>query len=182
MRVTAEQLLRNTKAMASKVGGADSWEARDLAKLPIGWWELASAIWNKAIEQGKLPKAWCKAKVVLIWKKQARTRPISLFSILWRSGARALACNMRPWCETWQSHYDTGGLPAASKRKSSDLCLFSLFLCLFICPPLGGSVKLLCLEKGISWSNKETLAENVSMLAGKHVGLGTNIVKQENKK
>ena len=43
-------------------------------------------------------------------------------------------------------------------------------------------MKLLCLEKGISWSNKETLAENVSMLAGKHVGLGTNIVKQENKK
>ena len=76
----------------------------------MGWWELASAIWNKAIELGKLPNAWCKAKVVLIWKKKGRTRPISLF----RSGARALASNMRPWCETWQSHYDTGGLPAAS--------------------------------------------------------------------
>ena len=101
MRVTAEQLLRHTKAMASKVGGADSWEARDLARLPIGWWELASALWNKAIEQGQLPKAWCKAKVVLIWKRQGLM-------------AKALACNMRPWCETWQSHYDTGGLPAAS--------------------------------------------------------------------
>ena len=112
--VTAERLLQNTKAMTTKVGGADSWEARDLARLPMGWWELASAICNKATELGKLPNAWCKAKVVLIWKKKGRTRPISPFSILWRSGARALAGNMRPWCETWQSHYDTGGLPAAS--------------------------------------------------------------------
>ena len=114
MSVTAEQLLRNTRAMSTKVGGADSWEARDLLRLPIGWWELAAAIWNMAIENGKIPRAWCKAKVVLLWKKQGRTRPISLFSIVWRSGARALAANMRPWCESWQSHYDTGGLPAAS--------------------------------------------------------------------
>ena len=112
MSVTANQLLQNAKAMSSKVGGADSWEARDLCRLPIGWWDLAAAIWNAAVARGVLPEAWCKAKVVLIWKKQGRTRPISLFSILWRSGAKALAANMRPWCNSWQSHYDTGGLPA----------------------------------------------------------------------
>ena len=114
MRVTAVQLQQNARAMSSKVGGADSWEARDLVRLPTAWWELAAAIWNRSLEQGRLPKAWCKAKVVLLWKKQGRTRPISLFSILWRSGARALATNMRPWCESWQSHYDAGGLPATS--------------------------------------------------------------------
>ena len=114
MSVTAEQLIRNTRAMSTRVGGADSWEARDLVRLPFGWWELAAAIWNRALEHGKIPRAWCKAKVVLIWKKQERTRPISLFSILWRAGARALATNMRPWCDSWQSHFDTGGLPAAS--------------------------------------------------------------------
>ena len=112
--VKRPQLLKNTRAMSTKVGGADSWEARDLSRLPIGWWELAAAIWNRAIEHGKIPKAWCKAKVVLLWKKQGRTSPISLFSILWRSGAKALATNMRPWCESWQSHFDTGGLPATS--------------------------------------------------------------------
>ena len=114
MRVTAEQLQKNARAMSSKVSGADSWEARDLVRLPAEWWDLAADIWNKSLELGKLPKAWCQAKVVLLWKKQGRTRPISLFSILWRSGARALATNMRPWCESWQSHYDTGGLPATS--------------------------------------------------------------------
>ena len=114
MRVTAEQIFHNAKAMSARVGGADSWEARDLCRLPMGWWELAAKIWNAAITHGSLPTAWCKAKVVLIWKKQGRTRPISLFSILWRSGAKALAANMRPWIDSWQSHYDAGGLPAAS--------------------------------------------------------------------
>ena len=114
MHVTAAQLLQNAKAMSTKVGGADSWEARDLCRLPIGWWELAAMLWNTAIARGALPNAWCEAKVVLLWKKKGRTRPISLFSIIWRSGARALAANMRPWVDSWQSHYDTGGLPAAS--------------------------------------------------------------------
>ena len=114
MRVTAEQLLQNARAMVAKVGGADSWEARDLCRLPIGWWDFAAKIWNVAIAHGALPTAWCKAKVVLLWKKRGRTRPISLFSILWRAGARTLATNMRPWVASWQSHFDTGGLPAAS--------------------------------------------------------------------
>ena len=114
MHVTTVQLFQNAKAMSTKVGGADSWEARDLCRLPIGWWELAAMLWNTAIARGALPNAWCKAKVALLWKKKGRTRPISLFSILWRSGARALAANMRLWVDSWQSHYDTGGLPAAS--------------------------------------------------------------------
>ena len=114
LRVEAEQLRTHTKAMTSKAAGPDSWEASDLAKLPLGWWEIAAALWNKAIETGSIPSAWCKAKVILIWKKQGRTRPIALFSILWRAGAKALAAGMRPWCDTWQSHHDTGGLPASS--------------------------------------------------------------------
>ena len=114
LRVDAERLRAHTKAMASKASGPDSWEASDLARLPLGWWEIAAALWNKASETGSIPSAWCKAKVVLLWKKQGRTRPIALFSILWRAGAKALAVRMRPWCETWQSHYDTGGLPASS--------------------------------------------------------------------
>ena len=114
LRVNAVQLRAHTKAMASKASGPDSWEASDLARLPLGWWELAAALWNKSIETGSIPSAWCKAKVVLLWKTRGRTRPIALFSILWRAGAKALAVSMRPWCETWQSHYDTGGLPATS--------------------------------------------------------------------
>ena len=114
LRVTAEQLRGHTKTMISKASGPDSWEATDLIKLPMGWWGLAAALWNKAIESGSIPSAWCKAKVVLIWKKQGRTRPIALFSLLWRAGTKALAVQMRPWCDTWQSHHDTGGLPASS--------------------------------------------------------------------
>ena len=33
--VTAEQLLQNARSMSAKVGGADSWEARDLCRLPL---------------------------------------------------------------------------------------------------------------------------------------------------
>ena len=96
MRVTAEQLQQNAKAMSNKVSGADSWEARDLVRLPTEWWELAAAIWNRSLEHGKLPKAWCQAKVVLLWKKQV-AQGQSLFSRFYGGRVRGhwpLTCDL----------------------------------------------------------------------------------------
>ena len=71
-------------------------------------------LWNEAIRKGEVPGQWAEARVVLLWRKNGKTRPISLLSMVWRAGAKALARRLKPWCGSWASCFDAGGLPRMS--------------------------------------------------------------------
>ena len=55
LQISAEDLRRATKRMIKKAGGPDGWEASDLMLLPLGFWESAARLWNRALDLGVLP-------------------------------------------------------------------------------------------------------------------------------
>ena len=108
--VTAEALRESMQVMRSKTGGADGWMPRDLLLLPMAWYRWAAALWAAILRLGRVPSSWRKARVVLLWKPQKRTRPITLLNAVWRAGARCLQRQLRPWVESWRDHGDVGGV------------------------------------------------------------------------
>ena len=89
LHITAEGLRKAVHKMLKKAGGADGWEASQLARLPALFWTAVARLWNYALElKGLLPSSWTQALVVLLPKPDGRTRPIRLMSLLWRAGAR----------------------------------------------------------------------------------------------
>ena len=108
--VTAEALRESMQVMRSKTGGADGWMPRDLLLLPMAWYRWAAALWAAILRLGRVPSSWRKARVVLLWKPQKRTRPITLLNAVWRAGARCLQHQLRPWVESWRDHGDVGGV------------------------------------------------------------------------
>ena len=107
---TAEALWESMRSMRSKTGGTDGWMPRDLLLLPRAWYRWAARLWEAILRIGRVPTSWCKARVVLLWKPQKRTRPITLLNAVWRAGAKCLQHQLRPWVESWCDHGDAGGI------------------------------------------------------------------------
>ncbi|CAE7258440.1 Ptchd3 [Symbiodinium sp. CCMP2592] len=108
--VSGDALHKATKKMIKRSGGADDWQACDLLRLPMGFWEATAKLWNHALEHGQLPSSWTNALVVLIPKPDGRTRPIGLMSLLWRAGARVLVRQLRAWSSSWATAQAMGGM------------------------------------------------------------------------
>ena len=115
-QVSADDLRRQVRSMKSKAAGPDSWAAKKVYLMPSCWWQHVANLWNRVIclGLGVVPEQWAKAKVILLWKKTGKTRPISLFSIIWRAGAKALTSRLKDWCGSWTTCFDAGGLPRMS--------------------------------------------------------------------
>ncbi|CAE7831617.1 unnamed protein product [Symbiodinium sp. CCMP2592] len=100
-------------SFSNKAAGPDSWQAKDLARLPTRWWHAAAQLWQHVWERGQVPKLWRFAKVSLILKRGGpKTRPITLTQVIWRVGSKHIARALRPWTLKWASSSDHGGLPA----------------------------------------------------------------------
>lgn len=118
LQITAEGLQKATKRMIKKAGGPDGWEASDLVLLPLGFWESAARLWNRALEWGVLPDSWSSALVVLLPKPDGRTRPVGLLAIMWRAGARCLVKQLRGWVSSWTTHQAMGGIAGVGVTDS----------------------------------------------------------------
>ncbi|OLQ11437.1 Retrovirus-related Pol polyprotein from type-2 retrotransposable element R2DM [Symbiodinium microadriaticum] len=118
LQITAEGLRKATKRMIKKAGGPDGWEASDLVLLPLGFWESAARLWNRALDLGVLPESWSSALVVLLPKPDGRTRPVGLLAIMWRAGARCLVKQLRGWVSSWTTHQAMGGIAGVGVTDS----------------------------------------------------------------
>ncbi|CAE7228019.1 Ptchd3 [Symbiodinium sp. CCMP2592] len=118
LAVSADGLSRATQRMVKKACGSDGWQARDLLRLPVTFWEAAATLWNRALEIGVLPTTWTSALVVLLPKADGRTRPVGLLSILWRAGARCLVKQLRGWVGTWTTAQAMGGVAGVGVADS----------------------------------------------------------------
>ena len=118
LQISAEGLRKATKRMIKKAGGPDGWEASDLVLLPLGFWEAAARLWNRAVDLGVLPDSWSSALVVLLPKPDGRTRPVGLLAIMWRAGARCLVQQLRGWVSSWTTHQAMGGIAGVGVTDS----------------------------------------------------------------
>ena len=54
------------RAAGAKAHGADAWLPKQLAGLPLEWFELLARIWRIVLRGGAFPKAWASVRVCLI--------------------------------------------------------------------------------------------------------------------
>ena len=87
---SAANLLRATKAMAGKSGGADDWLPDHFLLLPTAWWDRFAKLWSRIYDLGVVPTIWKSSRVTLVRKANGSFRPISLSSVAWRAGSRYL--------------------------------------------------------------------------------------------
>ena len=111
----AEDLLR---AARSIMEGPDFWQADHFLQMPQLWWQQFAKLWTAVLSTSVVPQAWRKSWVLLLDKKINETRPISISSVAWRIGAKALNRKLLPWLNSFLDHRALGSAPA---RSASDV-------------------------------------------------------------
>eukprot|EP00435_Cladocopium_sp_Y103_P014019 s2909_g3.t1 len=104
-------LQRVVQGMTGKAAGPDAWQAADLARLPLCWWDAVATLWSTVSSTGKVPRIWTQARVALLPKRCGGQRPLSIVSLLWRAGAKIMLQQLRTWILSWTDHRTLGGLP-----------------------------------------------------------------------
>ena len=80
LEVTGAGLKGQIRQGVGKAAGADQWKADDLNDLPVEAFEDLAELWNLCLEGAKLPRAWCRVRVVTIPKDGGGYRGLSIAS------------------------------------------------------------------------------------------------------
>ena len=90
---STDQLLRQARRMRGKAAGADCWAIEPLLRLPRAWWDGLTALWNRCLVEGSVPRRWTELRICLIPKPGTVSdfRPLAIASVLWRLGSALMA-------------------------------------------------------------------------------------------
>ncbi|CAE7685833.1 unnamed protein product [Symbiodinium sp. CCMP2592] len=115
---TPEILIAATRRMRGKSPGPDQWTPELLLRLPAKWWAALANLWQHIWQHGQVPQTWRRSIVVLLEKPNNECRPISLCSVLWRLGARAINKQLRGWISDWLGHEALGAAPGRGTQDA----------------------------------------------------------------
>ena len=110
LELSAEDLIASARTVTTKIAGPDSWEASQLLLLPQIWWDCLAKLWGCVLQGHPIPSRWLEARIALLPKPDGSHRPLSITSMLWRIGAKAINRRLQAWAASWTGLICLGGI------------------------------------------------------------------------